>query len=155
MFKLSVQPPARDDLVAMLAQGGVAKQSATRILVFLQELKVRQDWLGELLSRKFRNEEFNVDRYVTFWDEGLDMWRLALYEFDFTRQKEWKLPYRILYGYDQPCATFRILGVVSRDFDYEPDHEFTKRIRRTYDDLAMPKHHVRGATYGRAGNKRH
>jgi len=154
MFRLIIQKPAAEDLVKLVNSGGAGKVYGTRIAAFLQELKGRQDWLAELLSRKFQNEEFNVDKYVEFWDAGLDMWRLALFEFDFTRHKKWQMPYRILYAYDQPCLTFRILGIVSRDFNYEPDHEFTQRIRRTYDELALPKHRV-GANHGRTSNKRH
>lgn len=149
MFNLILQKPAAEDLKVMIAAGGEARQCAAKILSFVEELKGRQDWLGQLLTRKFQNAEFNVDKYVQFWDAGLDMWRLALFEFDFARHKKWQMPYRILYGYDQPCRTFRILGVVSREFDYDPDHEFTKRVCRTYDDLGMPKHRVGGATFRR------
>lgn len=144
MFKLILHKPAADDLRDMAAAGGNAQQCAARILAFIQELKGRQDWLNQLLTRNFRNETFNVDKYVEFWDAGLDLWRFALFEVDFTKQTKWQMPYRILYGYDQPCTTFRILGVVSRDFDYDSNHEFTKRVCRTYDELGMPKHRARG-----------
>lgn len=155
MFRLIIHKPAAEDIVKLVSSGEEGKVYGARIAAFLQELKVRQDWLKELLSQKFQNEEFNVDKYLEFWDAGLDMWRLALFEFDFTRQKKWQMPYRILYAYDQPCLTFRILGVVSRDFNYESDHEFTQRIRRTYDELALPKHRVRRSTYSSSNNKRH
>jgi hypothetical protein len=155
MLKLIIQKPAGDDIKKLVAAGGQGREYGAKILAFLQELRDTQHWLEELLSRKFQNDEFNVDKYVEFWDAGLDMWRLALFEYDFSRQKKWKMPYRILYAYDQPCRTFRILGVVSRDFNYDSDHEFTQRIRRTYDELALPKHRVGRASYGGAGNKRH
>lgn len=153
MFKLIIQKPAEGDLRRLLASGGKSKVYGIRILSFLEELKVRQDWLRELLSQKFENDEFNVGKYLEFWDAGLDMWRIALLEHDFTRHKTWQMPYRILYAYDQSCLTFRVLGVVSRDFNYHPDHEFTQRIRRTYDDLALPKHRVGRPGYRNTGNK--
>lgn len=155
MFKLIIQKPATEDLRQMIEAGGKSKSCGARILVFLQELKGRQDWLQELLTRKFQNDEFNVDKYVEFWDAGLDMWRAALFEYDFSRQRKWQMPYRILYAYDQACQTFRILGVVSRDFNYQSDHEFTQRIRRTYDELALPKHRVGRPSYRNSGNKSH
>jgi hypothetical protein len=150
MFKLIIQKPAADDLEKLIKAGGASKQYAARILAFLQEAKGRQDWLGEFLTRKFQNDEFNIDKYVEFWDAGLDMWRASLFEHDFTRHKKWNMPYRILYAYDLSCQTFRVLGVVSRNFNYQADHEFTQRIRRTYDDLALPKHRV-----DRRGNSGH
>lgn len=153
MFKLIIQKPAADDLRQLLTSGGDGKVCAVRILAFLEELKGRQDWLGQLLTRKFQNDEFNIDKYVEFWDAGLDMWRAALFEYDFSRQRKWQMPYRILYAYDQSCLTFRVLGVVSRSFNYQSDHEFTQRIRRTYDDLALPKHRVGRPGYRNAGNK--
>lgn len=155
MLKLIIQKPAADDITEMIKAGGNAKVCGARILAFLQELKGRPDWLQQLLIRKFQNDEFNVDKYVEFWDAGLDMWRLALFEYDFSNQKKWQMPYRILYAYDQPCLAFRVLGVVPRSFNYESDHEFTRRLRRTYDELALPKHRVGRAGYGGSGNKRH
>lgn len=153
MFKLIIEKPAGEDIKRMLDQGGEAKVHAARILSFLQLLKGRQDWLEELLTRKFQNDEFNVDKYLQCWDDGLDMWRLALIEYSFDRQRQWQMPYRILYAYDLQCSTFRVLGVVHRSFDYQEDHEFTQRIRRTYDQLGLPKHKVWGPTGGR--HKRH
>lgn len=155
MLKLIIQKPAKDDLTRMIEAGGKTKAYGARILVFLQELKECQDWLQQLLIRKFQNDEFNVDKYVEFWDAGLDLWRASLFEYDFSKQKKWQMPYRILYAYDQPCQAFRILGVVSRDFNYQSDHEFTQRICRTYDELALPKHRVERRGRGNAGNKSH
>jgi hypothetical protein len=153
MFRLSVHKDATEDIKKMIAEGGDAEKAGRRIAAFIQELKNSEKWLAELLTRKFRNEEFNVDKFVQFWDAGLDLWRIALFEFDFERDKQWQMPYRILYGYDGPCTTFRILGVVPRNFNYEADHELTKRICRTYDELGMPKHRASAAHFYRR-NKR-
>lgn len=140
MYKLTIEKDAQDDLRGMISEGGAAKTAAARIVAFLQELKQSPSQLSELLTRGFKNDTFNVDKFISLYDTGLNLWRVALYEFDFDTQKRWQMPYRILYGYDQPCYTFRVLGVLPRNFNYETDHDLTKRICRAYDNLGMPKH---------------
>lgn len=149
MYKLTIEKAAQDDIKELIAKGGQARISATRILTFLQELKGDQRFLSELLTRYFENDNFHVDKFVTCHDDGLNIWRVKVFEFDFNSQKKWSLPYRVIYGYDQEDLTFRVLGILPRNFNYEPDHELTKRIRRTYDELGLPHFRVASARTSR------
>jgi hypothetical protein len=140
MYSLRIHLDAQQDLRALLASDEQAATAAKRILAFLQELKATPAWLDELLTRHFENDEFNVDKFVTFWKAGLDLWRIKVFEHDFSRHATWTLPYRLIYAYSINARTFYVLGVVPREFDYDENHELTKRICRTYDDLDLPKH---------------
>lgn len=140
MYKLTIEKDAQDDLRRMISEGGAARTAAARIGTFLQELKACQPDLARLLDRGYKNDTFNVDKFVALYDAGLNLWRVSLYEFDFAANKKWQMPYRILYGYDQPCYTFRVLGILPRNFNYEINHELTNRLCRTYDFLGMPKY---------------
>lgn len=142
MYKLTIEADAKKDLHRMIAEGGEAKAFAARIVTLLQEIGGSQVLLGELLTRKFANDQFNVDKFVELYDAGLNLWRIALYRLDVGVKHKAQIPYRVLYGYDQPCFTFRVLGILPRDFNYDPNHELCKRIVNSYHDLGLPTYGV-------------
>jgi hypothetical protein len=147
MFKLVIEKAAVEDIKAMVAGGGNAKLCAQRITVILQELKGSQKLLQELTTEKFSTPDFDIGKYLEFWNDGIDLWRIKINDANALRE-QWRraLPYRVLYAYDSPCYTFRVLGVLPREFNYDPNHELTKRILRAYDDLGLPKHRVSRAS---------
>lgn len=153
MYRLIIEKDAASDLRGLISEGGQSKADALKVLAFLEELKVNHLWLNELLTRKFANEQFDVDKFVHFWNQGLDIWRLKVSEFVHVRNRSFPLPLRIIYCYDMQSSAFRILGVFKREFDYDPNHEQTKRICRIYLDLGLPKHSI---GYGNSSrHKRH
>ena len=154
MFDLRIQPEAKADIKAMIEQGGDAQKAAIRILAFLQELASNGSWREELLTRKFENTDFNVDKFVECWNDGMDIWRVTVFEFAFPSHKIFKLPYRVLYALDLQSKCFRILAVAHRDFDYKADHEITLRIQHQYDDLGLQRTRVH-APAGRYRDKHH
>ncbi|MDT0355712.1 hypothetical protein RJO15_08045 [Herbaspirillum huttiense F1] len=145
MYKLRIEKDAQDDIKNLIAEGGKARADAFKIVAFLEELKGNRLWLNELLTRKFEHERFDVDRFLEYWNQGLDIWRLKVFEFVSARNRSYPLPLRVIYCYDQQSLAFRVLAVCKRDFDYQPDHEQTKRICSLYDSLGLPKHVTRGS----------
>lgn len=144
MYKLRIEKDAQEDIRKLIAEGGKARADAVKIVAFLEELKGNSVWLNELLTRKFAHERFDVDRFLEYWNQGLDIWRLKVFEFVSARNRSFPLPLRVIYCYDQHSLAFRVLAVCKRDdFDYQPDHEQTKRICRLYDALGLPKHSTR------------
>jgi mRNA-degrading endonuclease RelE of RelBE toxin-antitoxin system len=153
MYKLVLHERAANDLRVLVKAGGEVRRDALRVLAYIEELQGRQDWLAQLLVRKSERAEFDIDKIISFWEDGRGVWRIKVFHIDFTAHKRWQIPYRLIYAYDETCSTFYILGVMYRKIDYDPEHEFTKRIRRTYDELGLPQHHITAKhTYG--GNKR-
>src|SRR4051812_1007669 len=119
MFSLRVQPEAVKDLLDMKEAGGERATCARRIVAILDELKQDQRKLENLTTMKFETDDYEVGKYLEFWNDGVDLWKLKIYDFDDLNEKWWTLPYRVLYAYDLSCRTFRILGVLPREFDYK------------------------------------
>ena len=153
MASLVLEAEAVADLKSLAATGAVGKTYAQRIAVILQEIKNSPALQECLLTDRFTNADFDVGKYLHFWNDGFDLWKLKLRDCNALREKWWAIPYRILYAYDSKNQRFHILGVVHRSFNYEPRHEFTKRILAAYDDLGLPRHRIHGAGKGR--NKPH
>ncbi|WP_176969757.1 type II toxin-antitoxin system RelE/ParE family toxin [Nitrosomonas sp. Nm33] len=136
MYKLDIGPEAQNDLKALLQESNKSRQCATRILTVLQELEENQKLLGYLLDHGFKNKDFNVSRVVSIW-RYRDVWRLKIFGWDFSSNKENTLPYRVIYAYDWKSLTFIILAVVHRSFNYDANHPITQRIIKAYDELGM------------------
>jgi hypothetical protein len=140
MYKLNIEHDAQTDLKSMIDRGGNERECATNILALLSEMKANQALLGSLLDHGFENNIFNVNRFQTFW-RSHDVWRLKMFEWDFSRTKKNAIPYRIIYAYDVKCSTFRILAVVNRNlFNYEDNHPTTQRVLSAYSELGLPIH---------------
>lgn len=154
MYRLFVEAPAVADLKAMAALGAKAKLSAQRILVLLQEIKNSQAQMRELTTDRSGTDDYDVGKYLEFWNAGTDLWKLKIYEFNHKRDAWNLIPYRVLYAYDVRDSTFRVLGVVPRSFNYDKDHELTKRILASYTELGLPKHRVYSG-YGHNRDKPH
>jgi hypothetical protein len=149
MFKLTVHNDAVEDLRNMVAKGGKDKLSANRIVALLQEIKDSQEILSELTTHGFETDDIEIGKYLEFWNNGTDLWKIKFFDFDAVHDKWKTIPYRVIYAYDLECQTFRVLGVVPRSFNYDPNHALTKRIIATYDNLGLPRHVFRRNTPNR------
>lgn len=136
MLKLSTHSDAQRDINELWT---TAPTAAARILVLIEQLKADPRLLDALTIHNFgadKTEVFSVSKVVSQWSgtsgsDGKDLWRLKLW--DLERQK---LPYRVIYAYEIRRLRYHVLGVIYRkDYDYEPEHPFTKRILRAYDDV--------------------
>jgi hypothetical protein len=153
VYKLKIEFDAQADLKKMIEAGGDEKEYAVMLLAFLDELSKDQRWLDFLLVHRFENDHFNISKYVEF-KESHDIWRIKVFEWDASLVNKWPIPYRIIYAYDSPCSTFRILAIVNRNtFDYENDNPITQRVLKQYGELGL-KIHNSFSTW-RAGRSRH
>jgi hypothetical protein len=141
-YRLTIEDDAKQDLRLLFAGSEQDRSDAGKVVAFLHELANNQQWLAELLSRHFTTDEFNVDKFVSLWNEGYDIWRLKIAEITHTRNRRASLPLRVIYCHDR--QTYRVLAICKRDFNYDPNHEQTKRLRRLYSDLGLPQYSVRG-----------
>ncbi|MBB3118877.1 hypothetical protein [Pseudoduganella violacea] len=142
MFNLRTQPEAAADLLSMVKQGGASATHAMRIAAMIDEVKKSEELLNNLHTESFSVDDFEVGKYLEFWNDGIDLWKIKPFNFDELHKKWHSIPYRILYAYDIQCTTFRILGIVPRSFNYDANHALTKRIIKTYIDLGLPRHKV-------------
>lgn len=136
MYKLNIELDAQNDLKSMVGKNENDKKYAMHLLALLSELKADQNLLSSMLDHKYENKSFNVSKFQAFWRDR-DVWRLKIFEWDFTRNVKRTIPYRVIYAYDIKCVTFRILAVVHRDFNYEDDHPITQRILKAYSQLGL------------------
>lgn len=150
MFRLVVEREALADLLELKEAGGRKAVYARRIVAIIEDIKCSPGYLSELTTDHFETDDFDVTSIKQFWHDGLDLWRLKIFDF-IEKRHEWKsVPYRVIYAYDLSCRTFRILGVIHRSIAYDSEHEQTKRICRSYNELGLPRHK---ATHFRASGR--
>ena len=130
MARLSIHTLAEEDLSSIQQIDSVA---AARIVVVLQEIQSDQKLLETLLDHNFGDdatESYHVSKWQEFWRKGLDLWRLKIWSLEFEGRK-----YRIVYAYDWRDLHFYVLGIVHRDFGYDPNDPRSQRILQAYADL--------------------
>lgn len=110
------------------------------IEAFLEEAKNNQVTLYNLTVRKYVEYgewPFNVDE----WQETkhskykYNLWRIRLLWLTGSAAK-----YRIVYAFHPVEFRYYILGIVNRDFKYDPQHERSKQIFAAYDALNIPRY---------------
>ena len=99
----------------------------------LQELSADETLLEMLKAHDFGSDKragFQVSRWQEHWRGGKDLWRLKFWELE-----DQGIPYRVIYALKRGTGNHYVLAIVSRDFNYDPEHPITQRILRAYDDL--------------------
>ena len=130
MFRLFVHDDGESDLEKLWDE---APEAAARIGVLLQELEGNQDLLDRLTQHDFgnyRTAEFHVSKWLNQWNKGKDLWRLKVWDLE-----DKGLQYRVVYAFLPSRSQYHVLGIVSRDFDYDPNHELSRRIIAAYENL--------------------
>lgn len=130
LIRLFVHVDAETDLEKLWA---VAPKAAARIGVLLEELKGNQDLLDRLTQHDFgdhRSADFHVSKWLDLWNKGKDLWRLKVWDLE-----DKGLRYRVVYAYLPGKSQYHVLGIVSREFDYDPRHELSRRIIAAYENL--------------------
>ncbi len=108
---------------------------AGKVLALLEQAKHDRKVIESLLDHGFGSdhlEAYHVSKWFEFWNAGYNIWRLKVWT-----EPRGSLPYRIVYAYEPRILQYHVLAVVHRDFDYKPDHEITKRIRKAYNNLGI------------------
>lgn len=108
-------------------------QAATRIAVFLEELKGDQDLLDRLTQHGYGTHgyaDFHISKWVEHWKKGRDLWRLKLWDLE-----DKGLKYRIVYAFIPNLQHYHVLAIAPREFDYDTNHPISQRILRAYENL--------------------
>ena len=109
--------------------------------MFLEEYLNDEGLRYSLVVEDFSDEVFSVDRTSQLRARGYDIWRAKLMGRDITLGKDpYFLNHRILYAFDDNRQVIWILGIFRRDeYDYDPQHPLSRRIKQAYDTLGLPK----------------
>lgn len=130
MYSLFVHEDAEQDLENLWNE---APEAAARTVVLLEELEGNQDLLDRLTQQDFgayHGGDFHVTKWFEQWKVGKDLWRLKVWSLE-----DKGLQYRIVYAFVPRRLHYHILAIVHRDFDYDRNHEVTRRILRAYEAL--------------------
>lgn len=109
-----------------------------KVLALLQQAKHDHRIIASLLDHDFGakgSADYHVSKWQTFWNAGFDLWRLKIWT-----KPRGSLRYRIVYAYEASSQQYHVLAIVHRDFNYENDHEITKRILAAYRALGIKIH---------------
>lgn len=108
---------------------------AAAIAVFLDEVAGNQLMLDNLSRNGYVGEEdpkFDVGEWVEQKRAKRNLWRLKLWALRGAKDL------RVIYAFHPTELRYYVLGIVSRDFDYDNNHEVTKRIIADYDEIGIP-----------------
>jgi hypothetical protein len=110
------------------------RRAMARILTRLEEISVDPSLLSKLLTPGYGGDRWVDVFYVGDWAEqrrlGRDLRYLKVWEIENRGEK-----FRVIYAHNPRTDIVHILGIAPREFDYDPDHEFTKRVVADYDKL--------------------
>lgn len=112
--------------------------AAGKVVALLQQAKADPAIITSLLDHGFGADHaaaYHVSKWFEFWNAGYNLWRLKIWT-----EPKGSLRYRIVYAYEPQSLHYHVLAVVHRDFDYQRDHEITRRILKTYEALGLTRH---------------
>lgn len=130
MYRLSLHPDAKSDLDELWDTDEI---SAARIETILQEIQHDQNMLDMLTVHNFgihHTQPLHVSKWLEFWNVGINLWRVKLWDLE-----DKGLRYRIVYAFMLGKQQYYVLGILPRDWNYDENHQLTKRIKRAYDSL--------------------
>ena len=135
MYSIVLHRGAKVDLDELWVSDPLA---AGAIYALLQEAKANQRVLETFTSHDFGAHE--TDRYhVAAWAEqqrkGRNLWRLKIW-----RLEHHGVRYRVVYALDPRKQRYFVLGIFSRDFDYDETDARTQRVLEVYDRLDIPRY---------------
>jgi hypothetical protein len=134
-YSLALHSDAEDDLDGIYE---IDEDAAADIEVFLEEVKNNQSTLDDLTRSgyvKYGDQPFNVKEWLAAKKEKFNLWRLRLLWLEGASAK-----YRIIYAFDPQKWRYHVLGIVNRNFNYELNHERSKKIIAAYEDLGLPRY---------------
>ena len=131
MHRLFLHPHAIDDLKALHA---TKPSVADEIRALLQEIKADPNLMEALTDHGFgtnRVEPFNVSKWLKYWRQGQDLWRLKFWDLE-----DAGLAYRVIYCYMPDELAFYVLAVAHRSHvDYDNENDLTRRVIADYEEL--------------------
>jgi len=135
IYSLVIHEDAEADLKRIYEED---EDAGADIEVFLDEAKSNQRTLDNLTRRNYvEYGEWPFD--VKEWEKAKRLkyilWRIRLLWLSGTAAR-----YRVVYAFHPVEYRYYILGIVNRDFNYEPQHERSKKIFALYDALNIPRY---------------
>lgn len=131
MRSLEISAAAASDITRHSRKHRVAM---SRILVRLQEIQNDPRLLALLLQVGVGGDRWSDKFYVGEWveqkREGRELRYLKFWEIENRGER-----FRVIYARCPRTDILHVLGVAPREFDYEPESEYTKRIISDYDKL--------------------
>jgi hypothetical protein len=135
-YQLAISSEAKADLAAVWRSD---PESAGVLQATLEQIQADQLLLEILTVRDFGaygTEAFHVDRWVDQQRRGRNLWRLKVWELEgHGRQR-----YRVVYTLDPRFSRYFVLGIFTRDFEYDPKDARTRRVLAAYDRLGIPNY---------------
>ncbi|MHB1587724.1 MAG: hypothetical protein ACYCRH_11925 [Acidiferrobacteraceae bacterium] len=132
---LEIAQEAKEDLDKLWDEDA---QAAARIELILQEAQNNPTLLAELSRDVFDNGVINTERWMDQWKMGRNLFRLKIWFLERHRGQRYRIRYRIIYAFQPLKNSYHILGVVTRDFEYEDQDPRTERIKTAYSRLGLP-----------------
>jgi hypothetical protein len=135
VFKLSVGPEARRDLESLWETDS---SSAGILEATLRQIAADQQLLDSLTIRGFgahATEAFHVDAWVEQQSQGRNLWRFKHWELEGRGTR-----YRVVYALDPRLSRYYVLGIFTRDFNYDATDARTRRVLAAYDRLGIPQY---------------
>ena len=132
-YSLVLHPAAQADLDALWE---TELRSAALVTATLEQVKADERLLESLTILGFgayESEPFHVDQWVEQQRSGRNLWRLKLWELE----GEGRL-YRVVYALDPRSSRYTVLGIFTRDFNYDRNDPRTRRVVADYDALGIP-----------------
>ena len=132
---LTIHPDAAHDIRQLMTSDRLA---AGKVIALLQQAKADPKVIESLLDHDFgagQTAPYHVSKWFGFWNTGYNIWRLKIWV-----APKGSLRHRIVYAYEPRSLHYHILAVVHRDFDYQLDHDTTRRIIKAYRDLGIAIH---------------
>lgn len=134
MRSLEIVPAAKGDIDRYRKQH---RRAMACILVRLQEIGADPTLLAKLLTPGVGGDRwkdvFYVDKWVEQWQLGRKLRYLKVWEIENAGEK-----FRVVYAHNPMTDIVHVLGIAPRDFDYDSNHPFTKRVVADYNKLGCP-----------------
>ena len=134
-YSIAVHDDAQADLDRIYEED---EDAAADIEVFLEEAKNNQETLDNLTRKgyvQYGDQPFDVKEWERAKRLKYNLWRLRLLWLGGAAAK-----YRIIYAFHPIEHRYYVLGIVERNFNYDPQHERSKQILAAYDLLDIPRY---------------
>jgi anti-sigma-K factor RskA len=131
-YSLSIHEDAERDLEALWE---IEEESAAIMDAFIGEAAGSQEILNRFTEESYvdhvHDPGFDIKRWQALWKK-YPLWRIRLFNVPIVASA-----FRIVFTFHPRELRYYILGIVPRDFNYEPIHPLTKRIIRACNELGI------------------
>ncbi len=134
LFSIAFHPDFESDLDDLWETD---EDAAALVVAFFEEAKTNQSLLDNLTRNKFVSYgdwPYSVEVWASAQSRQLNLWRLKLLGLEGDAKK-----LRIIYAFHPREYRYYVLGIVPREFNYDPQHPISQRVVAAYRDLDLPE----------------